>query len=320
MPSAGYIKGLSAIKSNPPAGVGREHVDRVVARLAARQHGVVSRRQLLQLGVGAGALRRRVESGHLQPVHFGVYAVGHMAIVEEGRWMAAVLAAGPGAVLSHRTAGVLWGFVDSNPGPIHVTAKGCGRSREGLLFHRSDTLDPAQCASRRGIPLTTVARTLVDMAATVPHWELRRSFDEADHLELVRPQELANLCNRTRGRRGTGRLRALLRKRRGPLRETRSTLERRFLRFCRDHDIPMPAVNVMVAGYEVDCAWPAQGLVVELDGWAHHRGRSSFEGDRERDIRLQVAGQRAIRVTHRRLVDDPERLAGDLLALLRAAG
>ena len=311
--------GLTALRQQSADRNGRWTVELRIGKLAAQQLGVVASWQLLQLGITRAEIRGRVERGFLLPIHRGVYAVGHESISQEARWMSAALAGGPDALLSHRSAGVAWRTVDPRPGPLHVTARGCSRSRPGIVFHRTTTLAVDQRATVAGIPVTSVNRTLLDIAATEPHWVLRSALDRADHLEIVNLADLVRLCDRTSGRRGTARLRSLAMSRRGPLRDTRSELERRFLRFCADHGIPMPAANVPLGGFTVDCAWPKQKLVVELDSWEHHRTRTSFEADRDRDTQLMLAGARIVRVTSRKL-DTADRLAREISALLGAPG
>jgi hypothetical protein len=163
--------------------------------------------------------------------------------------------------------------------------------------------------------VTTPSRALLDLAATVSPTRLRRAFEAADRLELLDPTALASLCDNAGGRKGTGLLGALLVEHQ-ELPWTRSELERRFLRLCDRAGIPRPAVNVPVEGFEVDFFWPAERLVVELDGWSFHRGRAAFERDRSRDAALQVAGYRVLRITYRRLVEDPDSVVREIRALL----
>ncbi|HMC06967.1 MAG TPA: DUF559 domain-containing protein [Solirubrobacterales bacterium] len=198
-----------------------------------------------------------------------------------------------------------------------------GRSRRprrpGIAVHRSRRLAAGDRTVRWRIPVTTSARTLFDLATVVSPTQLRRAFEAADRLELLDMKRLARLCDGAGPRKGIGRLRAFVADHR-PLPATRSDLERRFLRFCQERGLPMPAVNVPLAGYEVDAYWPDHELVVELDGYGTHRGRTSFESDRARDAAIQVAGCRVIRVTDRRLRREAAQLEPELRALLRLGG
>ncbi len=283
-----------------------------MVELAGRQHGVATRRQLLSAGVSGAAVGRMLASGWLQRVHAGVYLVASHAPTQHARWMAAVLAGGPDAVLSHSSAAALWGIVDPVAGAVHVTAPGGGHRRRGIVFHRR--LDRTGTVHDR-IPLTAPSRTILDLAATLSTRRLSRALERADRHELLDLAELTHLCEATRGRKGTGRLSSLLAHYR-PLPETRSELERRFLRLCREAGLPRPAVNVPVAGLEVDFLWPEARLVVELDGYAFHRDRASFERDRQRDATLQRARYRVLRVTDHRLSQEARSVVADVRTLL----
>ncbi len=287
--------------------------DQVVAALARRQHDVLARRQLLALGVGRGAIVARLKSERWRLVYRGVYATRHAPLSREGRFMAAVLACGHGAVLSHRSAGVLWGVWPQEPAWIEVSSSSdAGRSLPGLLVHRQSTA-AEELTVKDGIPVTTPGRTLTDMADVVTERQLERAVDEADYLRLD--------CTGFRaipGRLGSGRVTAVLALHRpGPSR-TRSWLEERFLALCRRHGLPEPEVNVHVEGHLVDFVWRSQRLVVETDGHASHRTRRAFEKDPVRDADLIVAGYRPIRITTRRLSREPEVVAALVSRLLRA--
>jgi very-short-patch-repair endonuclease len=292
--------------------------------VAGCQHGVVARRQLLAASVSNSTIARMISSGWLIRVHAGVYALAGIPLTRYARWMAAVLAAGRGAVLSHTSAGALWGFIAPLPGPVHVTVpheNGLARARDGrrgIILHRTRDLPDPQRDTRQRIPATSASRTLLDLAGLLSPMQLRRALEAADRLDLLHIEELTRLREQRRGRKGTGRLRSLLARHR-PLPDTRSELERRFLRLCQDAGLPMPAVNVPVEGLEVDFLWPDLRLVVELDGYAFHRDRAAFERDRRRDAALQLAGYRVIRVTHRRLVEEPAAVVAELRALLGLA-
>jgi very-short-patch-repair endonuclease len=290
--------------------------DRRLAELATRQHGVVSRGQLHALGLGRSAIDHRVAAGRLHPLYPGVYAVGHRAVARRGRWMAAVLSCGPGAVLSHQSAAALWDLRRTTRSAVDVTAPVRGRRRRpGIVLHQVRRLHPDDHRYREGIPVTTVARTLLDLAETVPRAALERAWEQAERLHLLDIRDAEEACKRSPGRRGLKCLgRLLLEAREAPA--TRSELERGFLDLCREAGLPPPRVNVVVAGLEVDMAWPAHRLVVELDGHAYHGTRDAFERDRVRDAALQLAGQRVLRITHRRMRDDREAIVHAVRSLV----
>jgi very-short-patch-repair endonuclease len=290
--------------------------DRALSALAARQHGVVAHRQLLELGMGRGAIHHRLAVGRLHRVHLGVYAVGHAAISPNGRLMAGVLACGPEAVLSHRSAAWLWGLQPLSDRPVDVTVAGRSRHRRvGIAVHRTRNLHREDRKVRERIPVTSVARTLVDLAEVVRPAQLERALEEAERLRLF---DLRAIGERYWGRRGLRPLRALLAEAGVAAEPTRSKLERRFLALCREEDLPAPAVNMFVAGFEVDVLWAEQRLVVELDGYAFHGNRPAFERDRVRDAALQLAGYRVLRVTHRRLETGPASVAAMVRSVLWA--
>lgn len=288
-----------------------------LAELATRQHGVASHEQLLGLEFGARWIERRLEEGRLSAIHRNVYAVGHSRVSQRGRWWGAVLAYGPGALLSHRTAAVLWGFQRPRGEPTHVTA-GCGRQgirrREGIWIHRCK-LAREDRTTRDGFPVTTVARTIFDLAEVVPFESLKGAAEEADRLKLLRLSELKKACERGLGRRALRPVRRLLAEL-GVPDQGRSPLEIRFPAFIREHRLPPPVQNVHVLDHEVDALWPAAKLVVELDSWEHHGHRAAFERDRARDPKLLLAGYRTIRVTHRRLDREATQLAAEIRQLL----
>jgi predicted transcriptional regulator of viral defense system len=267
-----------------------------IGTLADAQYGVVSRSQLLELGFSDGDVDRRVKSGRLHRVHHGVYAVGHRVLTVEGRWRAAVLAAGSGAVLSHGSAAAAWELRPTTSGSIHVTVPShSGRKRRaGLRLHRSITLQARDVAVHRGIPITTPARTIVDLARTLKGRPLEQALDLAEQRRLL---DLAELRRRSI----PASLQAVLNSY-APA-ATRSELEERFLRLCDEHGIERPEANSMIAGYEVDFVWRARRLIVEVDGYAYHRSPGAFETDRERDVALTLAGWRVMRFTWRHITE-----------------
>ena len=287
-----------------------------MARLAHHQHGVVARRQLLGMGMGSGAIDRRVEGGRLHLVHRGVYAVGHTRFSDHARWMAGVLAGRPHAVLSHGSAAALWQIRAARDGPIHVTvASGSHRGRPGLVVHRSSTLGYA-VTRRLDVPVTTPARTLVDVADGLPAHQLRRAVGEAYALGIVDRRRLANAIGAAGRRRGARALATLLNEHGLASTLTHSALEEQFLDVFKGANLPMPRVNATVEGLVVDFLWPAQGLIVETDGRRYHGHEIAFERDRLRDQRLLAAGYRVVRFSYRQVVRTPESVVATLRTLL----
>jgi very-short-patch-repair endonuclease len=288
-----------------------------VAELATRQHGVVAKRQLVALGVGPGAIKHRLGVGRLHRVHAGVYAVGHHALGPDGHRMAAVLAYGLDALLSHRDGAALWQLRQTARSRIDVSVPRRGvRDRPGIEIHAVGPWHPDDRATRRGIPVTSVARTLLDLAEVVRPSELERAFEAADRLRLLDMRALDELRARSHGRHGLVLIDALLGETRPPPADTRSELESSFLALIREAGLPQPATNVLIEGFLVDAVWPEQRLIVELDGEAFHGTRAAFERDRVRDAALQVAGYRVLRITWRRLNNQPAAVIADVRALL----
>jgi very-short-patch-repair endonuclease len=271
--------------------------DRRVADLAAEQAGNVSVAQLRACGLSADAIKHRVRTGRLHRRHRGVYAVGHLAAPPFAREWAAVLAC-PAAVLSHGTAAVLWGLLEADEAaPVHVTLPGGRHHRDGIRVHRA-RLEPGDVRHRHGLPLTSPARTILDLAPQVTE----RLLADALARRLVRPGDL----------RKSARLRGLLDP--GP-RLTRSEAERRLLAIVERARLPRPRTNARVAGFELDAFWPHARLAVEVDGYAFHGSRTAFERDRRRDLALHAAGVRVLRVSWRQL-GEPEALSAALAAAL----
>jgi very-short-patch-repair endonuclease len=287
--------------------------DRQIARLAATQHGVVTRAQLLATGLDANAVDYRVKVGRLHRVHKGVFAVGHTSLSPLSNAMAAVLACGDGAVLSHRSAAALWNIDPTWRLPVEVTTTGNRRHRR-VRAHRSRTLDAQDVTTRDGIPITTPARTVVDLADVLDDRALARAVNEAQVLRIMRLEELAIQLERSPGRRAMRRLRGFVERADGP---TRSELEDEFLRFVERYDLPRPEINQTIAGYEVDAVWRQRRLVVELDSRRYHDLAQPFESDREKDANLLAAGFPVVRVTWWRLRGRPAAEADRLHTLLR---
>jgi very-short-patch-repair endonuclease len=286
--------------------------DVALSATAARQHGVVSRAQLHALGLDAKAIGYRLSVGRLHLLHRRVYAVGHVPRSMHAHAMAAVLACGPDAVLSHRSAAALWRIDPTWRTPIEVTATSKHRLR-GVLVHRSRTLDPRDITTRDGIPVTTPARTLVDLADVLDDLALARAVNEAQVLRLTTLDAIADLLDRSPGRRAVRRLAPFVEQLDAP---TRSIFEDTFKRFIERHDLPRPELNQTVAGCLVDAVWREQRLVVELDSRQFHDHDQPFERDRDNDAKLLLAGYRVLRITWRRLTKTPEREAARIRALL----
>lgn len=295
----------------------RGPLDGEIASLARRQYGIVRHAQLIAIGCGEGAIRHRLAVGRLHSLHRGVYAVGHDLIGRDGRMMAAVFACGPRAVLSHRTAAEHWNLIRMSGTRIDVTAhRGC-RAKRGIALHKPRCMPPADTTVHERIPVTTVARTLLDFASVARPGELVRALEQAERLGLFDLAAIQELLARSRGRRGAAALRAALRELGVEAPDTRSPLEERFVHFCRRRRLPPPALNVVVAGLCVDAAWPSLGVVVELDSRKHHLAVHAFEEDRKRDTKLQIAGFAIVRVTDQRLERESDELEADLRSLLQ---
>jgi very-short-patch-repair endonuclease len=294
----------------------RSHGAVVLRQLADRQHGVVTRTQLLQANFGVGFIGWAVRAGRLQPLYRGVYAVGHTALRRQGWWMAALLACGEGAALSHRTAAQAWRLTDGSLRPIELTVP-CqgGRKRDGLRIHRT-RLHPSEVVTLDGLRTTTPARTIADLAARLDRRSLRRLIERAQDLRRFDPAAIQPILERRAGRPGCRLLRDLIDLHQPDVDRARTRLERLFLRLVRSARLPKPQVNVHIAGAERDFAWPAQRLVVEADGYAYHSSRAAMRRDRRRDRELTAAGWRPIRFTYEEVVFEPDAVARELAALL----
>jgi predicted transcriptional regulator of viral defense system len=294
-------------------------LDRLIADLASAQHGVVARRQLLRHGLGAGAIDLRVGRGRLHVVHRGVYAVGHPLLSVDARWMAAVLAGGEGAVLSHRDAAALWGIRSSARALIEVTVTERSRSRPGLEVHRC-RIPADERTAVRGIPVTTAPRTLFDLAAVVGRRQLERAVHEAEVLRLHDPLSLHDLLSRHPRSRGAAALRAILADAARGSTVSREELVDLFLSLLDRAGLPPPERGQLIEArgrsFEVDCVWREQALIVELDGHQVHSTRRGYEGDRARDRALAAAEWLVVRITWRQLQDEPDAVARDLRSTL----
>ena len=283
---------------------------------------MVGRHQLLELGFSEEAIDGRIGTGRLYRLHLGVYAFGHQIVTREGRWMAAVLSSGPDAVLSHWSAAALWMIRPNSKTRIDVTVSHRSRSSKLVRRHVSQVPDD-EWTVEEGIPVTSVPRTIFDLAATEPMDVVENLLREAEHRQLWDRLSLWNLVERYPGKRGVRKVRvALERLKEEPEGRKRSPLEERFAPFLRRRRLPQPRFNDWITAggkrYQVDCHWPGTGEIVELDGWDGHSTRTAFREDRARDRRLKVAGYSITHITWNQLDDEPEAVAADLRALLGA--
>jgi very-short-patch-repair endonuclease len=276
-----------------------------VAELAARQHGVVAAWQLYELGLTRWMVARWCRSGRLVRLYPGVYAFGHAALTLSGRRMAWALAAGPDADLSHRTAGATHGVFVDHGMKIHVTTpRQGGRGLAGFVVHER-RLHPDDRTEIDGIPMTTLERTLIDIAATEHPDRLAKAFERAEELNMLDLVKIRAACDRNRGQRGVGRVRALVEiyEPKDP-RLIRSRFEKGMLRLLEEQRFPRPLVNLGLHGWEADLYWPEHNRVVELDGWQGHRTKAAFERDHQRDLDLEARGYGVGRVSWRQFRTD----------------
>jgi very-short-patch-repair endonuclease len=258
---------------------------RVVA-IASQQHGVITRKQLIDAGVKSAAIARWIDKGLLITVHPGVYRIGHAAPSTEATYMAAVLAAGDGALLAGRAAAHLMRLLKGAPPPPEVVAN-TEKLIKGVTTHRSRRLDERDGTKYRGIPTTTVARTLVDLAAVLPEQALARACHEASVLYRTQPEDVEAVLERRPTSKGAAALRRILR---GDTRITLSRLEERFLKVLEDNDLELPRTNKRIGGRFVDCRWPHRKLTIELDGYRYHSTRHAWEQDRKREREARARG------------------------------
>lgn len=296
-------------------------MDRRVAELAGRQWGVVSRAQLRAAGVGVAAIEHRLRGGRLHRIHRGVYAVGHPVLGRGGRPLAAVLACGVGAALSHRSAAAWWGLLPSAASRVDVSSHSGRHRLPGVRHHRCRTLDARDCTEHEGMPLTTVARTLLDLSAVVRADRLERAVAQAERLRLYDHRAVLDVLARADGHRGA---RALAAATSRPAAWTRNALEARFLELTWALGLPEPRVNAVIdvpdhGPCEVDFHWPTRRLVVETDGFETHGTRTAFRDDRRRDAALQAAGWRVVRFAWDDVTDEPATVSRRLAAALRYA-
>jgi predicted transcriptional regulator of viral defense system len=300
----------------------QRRLDAEVGRIAGEQFGVVSREQLEALGLTGEAAIKRALSGRLYRVHQRVYSLTPQVMTKRGVLMAAVLACGPGATLSHNSAAYLWGLVDKWAEPIDVTAPNRrGRSPDGVTAHRDGSLQPIDKTRLYGIPCTSLARTLLDYGGIVREWELRRAVAQAEVLGVLDWRAVRSILRRGHRRRGVARLRLVVDSLHPQTKRTRGELERLFLAMCIRADLPQPEVNIWldVPGgkpLQADFLWRDARLILEADSRRFHDTASAFEYDRKREQRFQVAKWRVSRCTWAQVEHEPKRLAATIEALL----
>lgn len=289
-----------------------------LAGLAAKQHGVVSIRQLEgPLGFSRRSVARSVQAGRLHRIYRGVYAVGHTDLSPKGRCLAAVLAVGPGALLSYHSAGWLWGLWKGSPAPFEVTAfvPRHDLPPRGVTRHRARNLDDVDRSMIDGIPVTSVARTLLDLAWKLRADQLRRVLARAEELGLLDLAAIREVIERNRGHHGAKRLRYALAIYEPPV-YSRSEFERRFVERVVADGLPRPATGWNEVGHEIDVYWPERRFGVELDAYETHGGRDAFERDRDRDLDFAIAEVEMIRVSERQFRREPERIIARVATLL----
>jgi hypothetical protein len=305
-----------------------DSTDALIGQLATGQYSVASREQLIEAGVAPSLIDSRVKRGRLIPAYPGVYSLGRGIELKHSRWMAAVLACGEGSVLCRHSAADLWGFGTSK-GQVHVL-RGFNRvklsevpqpsARSGadrLAVHRTRHLPASDCTFVDDIPVTTVERTLLDLARVSGPGQLERWFDEAARLGLIDLRRLRAVSSAKPGWAGVGRLRELIESWDPTIASSRSRLELKFVQLCERASIPKPEVNSRLAGYEVDMVWRSRRVAVEVDSYRFHGDRQAFEKDRARDADLALAGFRVLRFTDRKILFEPEFVASRLRGALR---
>jgi very-short-patch-repair endonuclease len=317
------MKGVLQVPAIYPPQCVEPPIDVRIRDLAERQHSLVSLAQLLFFGLSARAVRDRVATGRLTRIHRGVYAVGHGRLTLRGHWMAAVLAYGQDAVLSHRSGGALHGVRPDNRPMSDVTVPGrSARSRSRIDVHASTTLTAADVTTIDSIPCTSLARTLLDLAEVVNRRDLERAINQAEVLRIFDLRAVEEVLSRAAGRCGAGVLKSVLAEYGGPTLTDRE-LEERFLALCRAARLPQPEVNAWITlddgiAYKIDFLWRRDRLAVETDGWGSHGTRQAFESDRRRDRLLSLGGWTVVRFTWRDVEREPDEVTTTLARLWNA--
>lgn len=301
-------------KLSPSVPTPREQKATVRAgEIAGQQWGVIGWHQLKSCGVSHSTADRWRADGKLHPIHRGVYALGHPSVPIQGRLVAALIHAGPNAALSHATAAWWWHLIDDEPTIIDVSAPGGARSTTGVRVHHPRRLD---VTTYRRFLITTVPRTFVDLAATTTLNRLRVALAQADYLRILDVAAVESMLRQ--GRTGSANLRRALERHQPRLALTRSGLEIAFFSLCEAARLPVPEVNAMVDGWEVDVLWRQHRLAVEVDGGRNHSTRAQIERDRWKELRLRAGGYRVVRYTDRQVANEPELVAADLRQALRS--
>ena len=281
--------------------------ERRVVATADRQEGVIARRQLIACGLGNGTITRWLACGRLHRVHPGVYVLGHRRVTDRGKLVAALLYAGPGAALAGRSGAAWWGVTKPPPRMVEVATPHRRRSVPGVrVRHRPDL----ERVEHRGLPVTPLARTLLDLATLVSRHRLRKALAEADYLGFLDPSAVLAECGP--GREGSAALRSALAIHNPLLALTRNELEEAFLGLCERSGLPIPELNHKVGPYEVDALWEVERLIVELDGGAAHGRPAAVVRDRARDLYLRERGYRVVRYSWIQVFREPGRVAVDL--------
>jgi very-short-patch-repair endonuclease len=300
------------------SGLNLTQVLTLVTALAARQRGVVTRRQLLARGVGARTIDRAISAGILHPIYRGVYGVLPVdALVPLAREQATVLAYSPDVFLSHDTAAALWGLRPVAADVVHITVVGrnAGPPRPGLVIHHSAELDRRDTRRHEGLPLTAPARTLLDLAPSLSQRQFEQLFDEALVTRRMRRSEVRAMLERHPRRPGVARLAELAHEDRATA-WTRADTEQRLLALLRKAHLPIPEVNTQFGRFELDFFWREARLAVETDGYAFHSSRRQLERDHQRDLELQAAGVMIVRFSWRQVRNEPELVVAQIAALL----
>lgn len=287
-----------------------------VSQIATNQGGPISREQLLGLDVSKPTIKSWLRSGRLHSYFRGVYLLGHEAMTPKGRMLAPVLAYGDDAVLGYRSAGHWRGFYRTARRDVDVIVPGRSKAKQdGIDLHLVRSLDSRDVTEHEGVPITTVPRTLLDLAEVLNPRQLKRAVEEADRLKLFDARAVQELLERSPGRHGLKPLGSLLADfDYHPL--SRSEFEALFYDFCIEYELPRPTMNAPILDYQADAHWPGTNLIVELDSYGFHSDRRTFESDRLRDAELMLAGYRVVRVTYRQLTRQPQALASRLRNLL----
>jgi very-short-patch-repair endonuclease len=287
--------------------------EQVIRRLASKAHGVVTRAELLNAGITPEQIRQRMDKGLLLSVHRGVYRVGHHAPSVEARYIAAVKACGDGALLAGHAAAHLWRLIKGSPPQPEVLTPS-DRRVNGVRIHRARRSELPRPAMKQGIPLTTVPRTLVDLASSLPEPALARACHEAGVLYKTTPKQVDVVLRQLPNAPGRKKLERVLH---GEVPVALSRLESRFLQLLREARLPLPVTNKVAGGHRVDCRWPEQRLTVELDSYRYHNSHYAWEKDRLREREARRRGDEFRRYTAKDVFEDPDDLLRDLRELLR---